>query len=187
VKVAELRSVRERRFSRALSTAVYTTTSGGYEEERARVHVPQGMNWTAHLRVHAPWLPLALFAAGCAHMHHYQLGDIDASEGRLEPFTVRVDETGFDAQEALEIAKSTSATDTGRERMGDAQAVLALFQVGHETGDATFSDDWADGVLAKLLARCPTGRMTGVSVVRESADYPALSGEIVTVKGYCIR
>ena len=145
------------------------------------------MNWTAHFRVHAPLLPIALFVTACAHMHHYQLGDIDSSEGRLEPFTVRVDETGFDAQEALELAKDTSATGAGRQRMSDAQALLALFQVGHETGDATFRDDWADGVLAKVLARCPTGRMTGVSVVRESADYPALSGEIVTLKGYCVR
>lgn len=145
------------------------------------------MNWTALFRVRAPLLSIALLGTACAHMHHYQLGDIDASEGRLEPFTVRVDETGFDVQEALEIAKHTSTSGAGRERVSDAQAVLALFQVGPSTGDATFRDDWADGVLAKVLERCPSGRMTGVSVVRESADYPVVSGEIVTIKGYCVR
>ena len=145
------------------------------------------MNWTARFGVHAPLLSIALFGTACAHLHHYQLGDIDASEGRLEPFTVRVDETGFDAQEALELAKQTSSSRAGSERVSDAQDVLALFQVGPSTGDATFRDDWADGVLAKIRARCPTGRMTGISVARESADYPVVSGEVVTIKGYCVR
>ncbi|HEY6562013.1 MAG TPA: hypothetical protein VI072_32320 [Polyangiaceae bacterium] len=145
------------------------------------------MTWTAHFTVRAPLLSIALLGTACAHMHHYQLGDIDSFEGRLEPFTVRVDETGFDAQEALDIARHTSATHADRQRVSDAQDILALFQVGYSTGDATFNDDWADGVLAKVLTRCPTGRLTGISVVRESADYPVVSGEIVTIKGYCVR
>jgi|RhiMethySRZTD1v2_1073278.scaffolds.fasta_scaffold22738_2 hypothetical protein len=128
----------------------------------------------------------ALLLAGCASLHHYQLGDIDASRGELKPFEIQVDETGLDTQEAMEVGKAFVASDSGKQRMGDAQAIIALFQFGYVTGDPTFDDDWADGLLAKVLDRCPSGRITGLSVVRESMDYPVVSGEIVTLKGYCI-
>ncbi len=127
----------------------------------------------------------AALLTGCASLHHYQLGDIDASRGELKPFEIQVDETGLDTQEAFEVGKLAAGSETGRKRMGDAQAIVALFQFGYATGDPTFNDDWADGLLAKVLDRCPSGRVTGLSVVRESMDYPVVSGEIVTLKGYC--
>jgi hypothetical protein len=128
----------------------------------------------------------ALLITGCASLHHYQLGDIDASRGKLTPFEIQVDETGIDTQEALEVGKLAAGSKANRERVSDAQAIVALFQVGYKTGDPTFSDDWADGMLAKVRDRCPSGRITGLTVVRESMNYPVVSGEIVTLKGYCM-
>ena len=103
------------------------------------------------------------------------------------PFKVQVDETGFNTREAFSLAKELSPSSKQREHMSDMEALIALFQVGPKTGDTTFSDDWADGLLGQVMARCPSGRMTGLSVVRESMDYPVVSGEIVTLRGYCIQ
>lgn len=126
-------------------------------------------------------------AGGCAHMHHYEVGEIDDSKGSLRPIEVRVDETGIDAQEAAEIAKLATSSRQARQRVGTAQTVIALAQTGYKTGGVTLNDDWADGLLAAVLKRCPSGQLTGVTVIRESADYPVVSGEIVTVKGWCIQ
>jgi len=135
--------------------------------------------------------PLALlatlaFATGCARFHHYQLGDIDSTEGTLDPITIQVDETGFDLHEAASAGK-LFVDDQGKERLSTAENVISLFQFGPATGDSTFNATWADGVVAKLRERCPSGRLTGVTTVRESTDYPVVSGEIVTIKGYCVR
>jgi len=123
---------------------------------------------------------------GCARLHHYELADIDDSK-KTRAFEIQVDETGLDAQEALEIAKLATRSRVQKQRLNSAQSVLALTHVGHQTGTATFSDDWADGVLARILERCPSGRITGLRVQRESADYPVVSGEIVSLKGYCVE
>lgn len=130
---------------------------------------------------------LAVTLGGCAHMHHYEMGEIDDSKGSLRPIEVRVDETGFDAQEAAEIAKLASNSQQARQRVGTAQTAIALAQTGYKTGGVTMSDDWADGLLEAVLKRCPSGQLTGMTIARESADYPVVSGEIVTVKGYCIQ
>lgn len=131
-------------------------------------------------------LGLALSGSACARLHHYQLTDIDSSRGTLEPFELRVDETGFNLQEAAAVAKLTASREN-RKRIGDAEAIIALFQFGAKTGDPTFSEDWADGLSEMVLAKCPSGQITGLSVLRESADYPVASGEVITVRGYCIR
>ena len=80
--------------------------------------------------------------------------------------------------------------ETGRreraQHVDTAEAIIALTQMGPKTGDPTFSDDWADDAAQKVLLRCPTGRITGLTALRETMDYPVISGEIVTIKGYCI-
>jgi hypothetical protein len=133
------------------------------------------------------WGIAALFAAsGCAEFHHYQLSDIDSSEGRLVPFELQVDETGLDVNEAFGVAK-LAVDENSKKRLTGVESAVAFFQVGPSTGDATFDDHWADNLVAALHERCSSGRMTGVTTVRESTDYPVVSGEIVTIKGYCVR
>ena len=131
-------------------------------------------------------LALACSGVACARLHHYQVTDIDTSRGELEPFEFRVDETGFNLEEAAAVASLTAAK-ANREHVGDAQAILALFQFGAKTGDPTFSEDWSDGLSKMVLEKCPSGQITGLTIMRESADYPVASGELITVRGYCIR
>jgi hypothetical protein len=126
------------------------------------------------------------FATGCARFHHYQLGDIDSTGGALEPFELQVDETGFNVHDAAAVGRIV-VDEEGDKRLSTAEGVISLFQVGHATGDSTFNATWADGLVMQLRERCPSGRLTGVTTVRESTDYPVVSGEIVTIKGYCVR
>lgn len=122
----------------------------------------------------------------CAELHHYQLADIDGTQGALVPISVQVDSTGFDLEEAGQVVRALQSPRE-RERTSQIQDIIAMFQYGPATGDPTFTDTWADGLAAALLAECPSGRITGVSCLRERMDYPVVSGEIVTVKGYCVR
>jgi hypothetical protein len=136
----------------------------------------------------AAWLSLSFIAlAGCARMHHYEMGELDSSQGRLEEFSVQVDETGLDTDEAARAAQILAQDKQTKQRLGTLKTILALSQFGPKTGDPTTSEDWADGLLLAVLERCPTGQVTGLTVVRESMDYPVVSGEIVTVKGFCVR
>jgi hypothetical protein len=129
----------------------------------------------------------AFGALGCATAHQVQLSDIDSSQGRLEPFRVQVSGTGFSASDAAAVAKSFSHDARTQRDLDTAESIVAATQMGPKTGDPTFSDDWADAAALKVLERCPSGRITGLSARRETMDYPVVSGEIVTVRGYCIQ
>jgi hypothetical protein len=123
---------------------------------------------------------------GCASLHSYQVDDIDSSRGTLTPFEVQVDETGLNLHEAMAVAKSVVDRESEK-RLNAAEDVISLFQVGPSTGNPTFNDTWADGLAQAVRESCPSGQVTGVTTMRETNHYPVVSGEIVTVKGYCIR
>ena len=131
-------------------------------------------------------IAVALLLGGCATAHNIQIADIDSSQGRLEPFEVQVSATGISASDAAEVGKALSNDAATRRNLDSMESIVAATQMGPKTGDPTLSDDWADDVQLKLLARCPSGRVTGLSTRRETMDYPVISGEIVTIKGYCI-
>ena len=141
--------------------------------------------WIARL-VFSGAIFMTLACGGCASLHHYELADIDNSK-KARAFEIQLDETGVDAEQAMRLAKLAAADRKTKERLSSAENVWALTHVGYTTGKATFSDDWADGLLARILERCPSGHVTGLNVQRESADYPVVSGEIVTVKGFCVE
>jgi hypothetical protein len=63
---------------------------------------------------------------------------------------------------------------------------VALFQFGPKTGNPVFDETFADVVAQRILQECPTAHVTGLLSMRESASYYAVSGEYVTVRGYCI-
>jgi hypothetical protein len=123
---------------------------------------------------------------GCATAHQVQISDIDSSRGTLQPFQVQVNATGFSASDAAAVAKSFSHDARTQRDLDNAESIIALTQMGPKTGDPTFSDDWADAAALKVLERCPSGRITGLTARRETMDYPVISGEIVTIRGYCI-
>jgi hypothetical protein len=127
-----------------------------------------------------------ILVGACAELYHYQLSDIDSTQGTLVPVSAQVTSTGVDFKQigkALELTPSSRQ----RERIRTAQDIQSSAQSGPATGNPTFTDTWADEVASVLLAQCPSGRITGVSAVREQRKYSAISGEIVTVKGLCIQ
>ncbi len=130
-------------------------------------------------------LPLALGAAplcACATLHKTAIDEIDAQHGRLQPFEIHVSDTGLDAK-ALGAVASVAARSSRPSKVAD---IVALFEFGPKTGDPVFSDTFADHVVDEVLARCPSGRVTGLVSLRESAKYAVASGEVVTVRGFCI-
>ena len=124
----------------------------------------------------------ALPLVGCASLHHAQLDEIDNTRGRLEPFELHVSELGVNTREAGQVASAVSRNRAG----STAAAIIELFQFGPKTGNPVFDDAYADVIADDILARCPSGRVTGLMSLRESTKYYAVSGEYVTVRGYCI-
>jgi hypothetical protein len=131
-------------------------------------------------------LACAVASFGCARAHHIQVSDVDSSQGELQPFEVKVNATGVSVSDSAAVARAMSSDRETRKQVDTLESIIALTQMGPKTGDPTFSDDWADEAAGKVLARCPTGQVTGVTTRRETMDYPVISGEIVTIKGYCI-
>jgi hypothetical protein len=125
---------------------------------------------------------VALAATGCATLHRAQLDEIDAQQGHLKPFEIHASETGVDVQ-AIGAAASVATRSKTPSKIA---AIVGLFQFGPKTGNVVFDDTFADAIAQRILAECPSGRVTGVMSLRETTNYYAVSGEYVTVRGYCI-
>jgi hypothetical protein len=119
---------------------------------------------------------------GCVSLHHAQLDEIDAQRGRLQPFEIHVSETGIDTKAVGALASVAMRSS----RPSQLANLIALFQFGPKTGDVVFDDAFADVVAEKILEHCPSARVTGLMSVRESTKYYAVSGEYVTVRGFCV-
>jgi len=120
--------------------------------------------------------------AGCATLHRAQLDEIDAQHGRLRPFEIHVAETGVNTKAVGQAASFAMRSS----RPSQIASLVALFQFGPKTGNPVFDDTFADVVAQRILQECPSARVTGLLSLRESANYYAVSGEYVTVRGYCI-
>lgn len=132
----------------------------------------------------------ALIAVGlltaCARLDHVQIGDIDQSQGTLTPFTVQVSEFGFEAAAAAEIGRIATEGQASQQ-FQTIRDILALINMGPRTGNPVFSDDYAEKIMNYIYAECPTGKMTGLTSIREAKGFGPVSGEIVRISGYCIR
>ncbi len=129
-----------------------------------------------------PMLSAALAVTGCASLHRAQLDEIDATRGHLEPFEIHVSETGVDVKAIGTVA----SVATRSKAPSQIASIVALFQFGPKTGDVVYDDTFADHVADAILDRCPSARVTGLLSLRESTRYYAVSGEYVTVRGFCI-
>ena len=126
--------------------------------------------------------------SGCAVLHKVQLSDIDNREGyALVPFEIKVSETGVDLQEAAEISRGLFRNSQDAQHASEAAAFIGLFQMGPRTGNAIYSDSYAQKLVYAVHQQCPSGRITGVQSIRETRKYPVISGEIVKIAGYCMR
>lgn len=129
---------------------------------------------------------LLLGASGCAVLHHVQIGEIDNRGGKKVPFDVMVSETGINLHEAADIARVFSRTRRSDKQLDMVENIVTYTQVGTKTGNPVFVEDYARRLNEAVLEKCPSGRITGLISLRETAKYPVVSGEIVRIKGYCI-
>ncbi|MDP6330920.1 MAG: hypothetical protein QGF55_08685, partial [SAR324 cluster bacterium] len=97
-------------------------------------------------------------------------------------FEIKVSETGFNLEEAGEI-EAALGSDSGKE-VGD---LLGMFQMGPRTGNPVYNERFAEDLLFLIKQKCPNGRVSGLTSVREQRRYPVISGEIVKVTGHCLR
>ncbi len=127
----------------------------------------------------------ATILPSCAVLHHVQVGELD-NRGKLRKFDVKVSETGVNLDEARDVA---NALTRGRhsKALDDANAILSLFQMGPRTGNIVFNETYAENLVDLLYRECPSGRITGLTSIREMRKYPVISGEIVKVTGYCVE
>ncbi len=135
-------------------------------------------------RFHCLFIALA-FMSGCASLHHAQLGQIDNRQGRSgKPFVILMSETGVSAEEIGQIARVTNSR--AGNALGDAAAIIALFQMGPRTGNPVYSERYAERLLDRIYENCPSGQVTDLMSIREDRKYPVISGEIVKVTGLCL-
>ena len=72
-----------------------------------------------------------------------------------------------------------------RDAVGLITAIIELTQQGPRTGEPVVNPRFADRLYREILERCASADVSGLMTVRETADYPGLTGEIVKVVGYC--
>ena len=129
-----------------------------------------------------------LLSTGCTKLHSVQLGNIDSQTLLTsQPFEIKVNEIGVNTEEAVAIAEAiATATGHGEEvsAIGD---IIELFQMGPRTGNPVFNVKYTDRIADTLRQECPSGRITGLMSIRETAEYPVISGEIVRLVGYCMK
>ncbi|MCB0368245.1 MAG: hypothetical protein KDD45_02110 [Bdellovibrionales bacterium] len=132
-------------------------------------------------------LLLSFICASCASLYHVQVGEIDNRFPKnMVPFEIKVSEYGVD----LEDVKSTSKvllSSKDSKNTNDALSFLQMFQMGPSTGVPVFSINYANHLEEKIRKQCPSGNVTGVMSIREARNYPIIKGEIVKIKGYCIK
>ena len=104
-----------------------------------------------------------------------------------ERFEVLVSELGVDIEGALELAKVAAQLAGASKEESQAADIIKLFQMGPRTGNPVFDDTYSDPMMKLLKARCPSGRISGLTSIRETASYPLVSGEIVKLTGYCMK
>mgnify|MGYP001610868919 FL=1 len=124
---------------------------------------------------------------GCAVLHHYQQGEVDSTQGQLIAVEAKVSEFGLNLSQATTIAGALSKDKTFARNMRSVSQIWQLITWGKKTGNVSFSDDYADTSVTELLKSCPTGNLTGLVSIREMAQYPVISGEIIRVRAYCIH
>lgn len=127
-----------------------------------------------------------ILLSGCAILHRVQVGQIDNRQGPAAvPFEILLSESGVSTQEIAAIARATKSR-AGNDVAGVA-GVIGLFQIGPRTGNPVYNDRFAHSLIYKIHEKCPTGRVTGLTSIREMRKYPTVSGEIVKLSGYCLK
>jgi len=129
-------------------------------------------------------LAFSLAFSSCAVLHHVQVGSIDTrTDSALVPFEILMTEVGVSTEEIGQMAKATNSS--GGNQVSELAELVSLFQFGPRTGLQTYNERYAEKLIYEIHQKCPTGKVTGLMSIREMRKYPAISGEIVKVTGYC--
>ncbi|WP_019026402.1 hypothetical protein [Colwellia piezophila] len=128
-----------------------------------------------------------LLVGGCSQLHHVHIGDIDQSQGRLTPFTIEVNELGFDAARTAEIGAGMAKSASTSKDLEFVALILAISNFGPKTGNPVYNDAYADQVFYEVIKVCPSKKITGLTSVREATNVGPVSGEVVRINGYCIN
>ena len=132
------------------------------------------------------FLPLWLLTSGCAVLHHVQVGEIDNTNAALKPFEIKVSEMGISLEEAGDVARGLSRNQKAADGVSQVENIISLFQMGPKTGNPVYSENYAKDIIHKIREACPTGKITGLTSIREMRKYPVISGEIVKITGFCV-
>ena len=129
------------------------------------------------------FLLVIMILPSCAYVYQVQVGDIDDRESfEPTPFVIRVSETGVNLEEVGDIAQALGS-DSGKK----GAEFLKMFQMGPTTGNPVYNERYAEDLLLLIKQKCPDGRVSGLTSIREQRKYPAISGEIIKINGNCLR
>lgn len=123
---------------------------------------------------------------GCAVLHSAQVGDIDAQivmEGKR--FEIRIAELGVDIEGMGDFAKDVGKSTKREEETNTVVDIIKMSNMGPRTGFPVFRVDYSDALIERIKEACPSGQVSGLVSMRESASYGLVSGEIVKLIGYC--
>ncbi|MCJ8318342.1 MAG: hypothetical protein MJK12_01825 [Colwellia sp.] len=129
----------------------------------------------------------SLLIGGCSQLHHIHIGDIDQSQGTLTPFTIEVNELGFDVARTAEIGAEVAKSASTSENLELVALILAISNFGPKTGNPVYNDAYADQLIYEIGKTCASQKITGLTSVREATKVGPVSGEVVRIKGYCIN
>ena len=131
-------------------------------------------------------IALGLMLQACAFLHSAQVGEIDSQTVlKGKKFELLVSETGVNVQEALKIGESMTQHAKTSDALKSVRQVIALFQMGPVTGNYIYDDAYADMIFDLIKRECPSGKISGLTSIRETNKYPVVSGEIVKITGFC--
>ena len=95
---------------------------------------------------------------------------------------IRVSETGVSLKDLGEIAQALGS-DSGKK----GAEFLKMIQIGPTTGNPVYNERYAEDLLLLIKQKCPDGRVSGLTSIREQKKYPVISGEIIKITGNCLK
>lgn len=96
-----------------------------------------------------------------------------------------VSEFGVSTSDIKSLGRSTHSK--AGKQVEDIATMIEYFQMGPRTGVPVYTDKYAEKLIYELHTQCPSGKLTGLLSIQESREYPVIKGEIIKIKGYCLR
>jgi hypothetical protein len=137
------------------------------------------------------FLLVLLGGSGCAVMHRSAIGEVLPEKGGAsDRIELGVSDIGVDRENLSKDVASIAKNSGNSSLQGFGQMVEFVTWATTQSpriGNPTTTDTWADDLVMELKRHCPNGRISGIQTLRESAEYPYVSGEIVRVRATCYR